>query len=211
MDKLTLYDYLGFVLPGALLLATAAYSFELATPKQVPSAEGLVILTAAAFLVGHLNASLAFTVAPLAWGRRPGGRIPSSAGLFRKGWRGRPAGPYANNQRHIEHIFEKRFPDGNNFDQRLRLGYTLLRQKQLDGALQIANQQIGFYRNLAVGAAGCMVMLVSAAVTGHDGLDNRLWISASVASLVLCVLRFRHFWVRFGDEVVRGTMALDQT
>lgn len=203
MDNLTLYDYLGFVIPGGLVVATVAYGFQLAPIDAAPSAPGLTMLTAAAFIVGHVNAALANYLQPVAWWQRPGQRLGSSVGLF-----GRRGLYDAQQQADIEQHFATRFPNARDFQQQFNLGYTTLRQKGLDKAAQIMNQQIGFYRNMAAGVLVSLVVLIAATVRGHDILRLWLWVPLAVAAEALFVFRFRRFWARFGNEIVRGVQAL---
>ncbi len=203
MDNLTLYDYLGFVVPGGLVVAAAAYGFDLAPIHAAPSTPGLALLTAAAFVVGHINAALGNFLQPAAWVHRPGSRLPSSAGLF-----GRRGLYSATQQAGIEQHFANRFPQADDFQQRFNLGYTELRQKELDKAAQIMNQQIGFYRNMAAGIVVALCVVIVAAILGHHTLRWWLWVPLGVTGEALFIFRFRRFWVRFGNEIVRGVQTL---
>jgi hypothetical protein len=204
MDKLDIYQYISFILPGGLVLATVLYGFEVVPTNVSPSATVLILLTAAAFVVGHLNVAVANFLQPLVWGKRPGSWPPSTAGLFGKRGRYDEA-----QQQRIEKKFEQLFPDASSIQQRFNIGYTLLRQEQLDGQLQILNPQIGFYRNMATAAVLSLGILIAASATGHDHLNPRIWIPLNLVALLLLVSRFRRFWTRFGDEVVRGIQAWD--
>jgi hypothetical protein len=204
MDKLDVYQYISSILPGGLVLAAVLYGYEVVPTKANPSATVLILLTAAAFIVGHLNVAVANFLQPLVWGKRPGTWPPSTAGLFGKRGRYDEA-----QQRRIERQFEQQFPDASNFQQRFNIGYTLLRQEQLDGHLQTLNAQIGFYRNMATAVAVSLGVLVSATAAGHHRLDLPVWIPLGLVALLLLVSRFRRFWVRFGDEVIRGVQAWD--
>lgn len=202
-DKLSLYDYLGFIVPGAVIIATIVYGFGLASVTAAPSAEGLLLLTAAAFVAGHLNVALANVLQPVAFRHRPFTRLRSSEGLFGK------HGRYSEAERQkIETEFAEFFPAASSFEERLQLGYTLLRQKQLDQALQTANQQIGLYRNLMAATVVCLPLLAAAAATSHDVLDPAIWIPLDVLAAVLFAMRFRRYWVGFANEVIRGVRAL---
>jgi hypothetical protein len=206
VDKLTLYDYLGFILPGGIVIASVAYGFELATIRAAPSAEGLILLTAAAFVVGHLNAAVANLLQPLAWGQRPGARLSSTLGVFGK------SGTYSEEaQQRIEEDFASLYPQGVDFQQRFNLGYTRLRQEGLDTGAQIMNQQIGFYRNMAASTLTAMVIVGVATLQGHDALKWWLWLPLGAVAVLLEVFRFRRFWGRFGNEVIRGVQAKRNT
>jgi hypothetical protein len=206
VDKLTLYDYLCFIAPGGLVLAAVVYGFELAPVGGAPTSTGLVLLTAAAFIVGHLNAAVANYLQPLAWGKRPGSRLPSSTGLFGN------RGLYGSTPQHqIEQDFKAPFPEAHDFQQRFDLGYTLLRQKKLDTGAQIMNQQIGFYRNIAASVLAGIFIVVIATLWQHDTLHWWIWLPVGIVAEVLFVFRFRRFWVRFGNEIVRGVQALHTT
>lgn len=204
MDKLDVYQYISSILPGGLVLAAVLYGFEVVPAKASPSATVLILLTAVAFTVGHLNVAVATFIQPLAWGHWPGKWLSSTAGLFGK--RGR----YDEVQQQIiEKQFERLFPDVRDFQQRFNVGYTLLRQEQLDGHLQTLNAQIGFYRNMATAVVVSIGVVIAATVAGHDRLDLRTWAPLFSVALLLLTSRFRRFWVRFGDEVVRGVRAWD--
>jgi hypothetical protein len=202
-DKLGLYDYLGFIVPGAVIIAAAVYGFGLAGVTTAPSAEGILLLTAAAFVIGHLNVAVANMLQPVAFGHRPFTRLRSTEGLFGNN------GRYGEAERkEIEGEFAEFFPAASTFEERFQLGYTLLRQKQLDLALQTANQQIGLYRNLMAAAVVCLPLLAAAAI-GHGTLRPQIWIPLDVLAAVLFAIRFRRFWVGFANEVVRGVRALE--
>jgi len=202
-DKLGLYDYLGFIVPGAVIIAAAVYGLGLARVTTAPSAEGILLLTAAAFVVGHLNVAVANMLQPVAFGHRPFTRLRSTEGLF--GEHGRYS---AAEQKEIEAEFAEYFPTASTFEEQFQLGYTLLRQKNLDAALQTANQQIGLYRNLMAATVVCLPLLVAGAATGHGSLRPGVWIPLDGLAIVLFAIRFRRFWVRFSDEVIRGVRAL---
>ena len=51
-------------------------------------------------------------------------------------------------------------------------------------------------------------MRAAAAAAGHHTLRPQIWIPLDVLAAVLFAIRFRRFWVRFADEVVRGVRAL---
>lgn len=202
MDRLDIYEYISFILPGGLVLAAILYGFEIVPPTANVSATFLILLTATAFVFGHLNVAIANFVEPLAWGRWPGTRPSSTAGLFGK--RGLYDPEY---QRRVEERFDRLFPTASNFQQRFNLAYTLLRQEQLDGHLQVLNKQIGFYRNMATAVTVSLGIVIAASATGHYRLNLWPWIPLGVVALLLLVVRYRRFWIRFGDEVVRGTHA----
>ena len=202
-DKLGLYDYLGFIVPGAVIIAVAVYGFGLAGVTTAPSAEGILLLTAAAFVVGHLNVAVANMLQPVAFGHWPFTRLRSTEGLFGNHGRYREA-----ERKEIEDEFAGFFPAASTFEEQFRLGYTLLRQKQLDLALQTANQQIGLYRNLMAATVVCLPLLAAAAAADHHTLRPQIWIPLDVLAAVLFAIRFRRFWVGFADEVVRGVRAL---
>ena len=202
MEKLTLYDYLGFIVPGGLVLATIVYGFDLASFREAPASTGMVLLAAAAFVIGHLNAAIANYLQSAAWGKKPGTRLPSSTGLFgKRGLHEEPA------QQGIEQDFERQFPQGQDFQQRFDLGYTLLRQKKLDTSAQIMNQQLGFYRNTSASVLVSLLIVTVAAFTGHNTLDWWLWLPVGLVAEALLIFRFRRFWVRFGNEIIRGVQA----
>ncbi|WP_147312153.1 hypothetical protein [Thermomonospora umbrina] len=204
MDKFNIYEYISFILPGGLIIAVVLYGFEIVPTNASPSATVLIMLTAAAFVVGHLNVAVANFLQPLAWGARPGSWPSSTAGVF--GNRGRYDD--ARKQK-VEDHFAQLFPDAADFQQRFNIAYTLLRQEQLDGHLQTLNHQIGFYRNMATAVVMSIGSLVAASRSGHHRLDLLLWLPLGLIALFLLVSRFRRFWARFGDEVIRGIQAWD--
>jgi hypothetical protein len=202
-DKLGIYDYLAFIAPGSAVIATVVYGFEIARVSTPPGGEAVVMLTLAAFVVGHLLAAVGNALQPLAFGQRPFTRLSPSEGLF--GDRGQLAG---TTEAAVDGELAAVVPGPMTPEQRLAAAATLLRQKALDSALQTFNQQIGFYRNLTVAAFVCLGVLVAARVQGHDVLPLALWIPVAALAIVVGVVRFRRFWGYYGYEVVRGVRAL---
>ncbi|MGI5322044.1 hypothetical protein [Actinomadura nitritigenes] len=202
MDKVSIYEYISFIMPGGAILAMILFGFEVAPTKVNPSATLLIILTAVAFLIGHLNVAIANFLQPLAWGKRPGSWPSSTAGLFGRFGRYNEA-----DKEYIEKVFERLFPEMSNFQKRFNLGYSILRQEQLDGHLQVLNQQIGFYRNMTSAVIISIGTAIAAHITGHQRISLALWCPLLLIAASLFLMRYRRFWVRFGDEVIRGIQA----
>src|SRR3981081_3537331 len=75
------YEYLSFVLPGAVVLFAAVYGY-FGWPWGEPGATALVGILGACFIVGHLVAAVAQFCQPILWGHRPSNAADSKWGLF---------------------------------------------------------------------------------------------------------------------------------
>src|SRR5262245_16696411 len=129
MDRLSLYDYLSFVLPGALILFVATYG-DGGWPRGEPGAAAFAGLVAAAFLVGYLNAALGNAAEALVLGERPGGRADPLWGTLGA------HSTYTDEEKAAatEHLLARYGPP---LTSAYRLGYTELSQTDRDGRLQI--------------------------------------------------------------------------
>lgn len=201
-DRLSLYDYLGFVLPGATVLATAIYGYD-GWRWGEPGASAVLALVGASFIVGYLNAALGNVLESAALGGRVGSRPDSLWGTMR-------------GHRSYDEAAIKRFSNllgrrygGHSDDVGYRLAYTELQQRGLDAPLRLLNQHIGFCRGMMTACVVALGFVVVYAVDGRSYLDWRLWVPTFMVAAVLFAIRFRRFWARFGDSVLRGIAVID--
>ncbi len=171
-------------------------------PLPELSAAEIVIWTAAAFVVGHVVASIASLIQPWFLGRRLGAHDIKLWGLFGS------AGIYdEEEERQVQAEFRTRFGDESSFSKLYDLGYTRLQQLDEDGYLQMLNTQIGFYRNMAVAMAASALATAAAWLIGQ-GKPYSLAAMTFIAIAAVYVWRLRRFWRRFGYAVCRGVLAI---
>jgi hypothetical protein len=201
MNPYTAYEYLSFILPGGLITSVAFYGY-FGWPYSEPGGTYLVGILAVAFVVGHLNAGLASWIEPGLWGDRPGGRTDSTWGMFGK------RGPYDEEDRPGVEADVCNAMGESPFRTAYNLGFTELRRQGQAGFLDILNSQIGLYRNLAVACGVCSIIVVGYNATDHQHLPLVPWLPILLVAAVVFTYRYRRFWVRFGDYVVRGVRRL---
>src|SRR6266496_3784436 len=144
MDRPSLspYQYLTFLLPGALVLFVFVFGWN-GWPYGDPGAGPILGLSAAAFMIGHALAALANYFQPAWWGHLPGRRLLSSEGLFDRG------GRYADTQQEVSAAFEEAFPSMGTFEARFGVAYAEAQAGPLGPKLQALVEQIGYYRSMA--------------------------------------------------------------
>jgi hypothetical protein len=192
------YEFLGFVLPG-LLVASVAYFGWNGWPHGEPGPVALLGITTLGYLSGHVVAALANWLEPLAWGRRPGSRPSSLDGL-----RGRN-GKYANVT--DQQLREWLDPDGEADLQRaFDLAYSRARATDLKKVLDLYNEQIGFYRNTATASMLALVIVAAYQFVPESAETLPLALAGPLLALagVSFTVRYRRFWARFGDSVIRA-------
>jgi hypothetical protein len=197
VNPYTAYEYLSFILPGGLITSTAFYGY-FGWPYDEPGATYLVGILAVSFVVGHINAGIASWLEPVIWFESPGGRTDPTWGMFTA------RGPYSDQDRErIEEVVCREFGDPN-FRVAYNLAATEMRRRGEAGFLDILNSQIGLYRNLGVASvlATCIVAYFNMA--GWHHLPALPWVAVLPAAAVVFFYRYRRFWVRYGDCVVRG-------
>lgn len=198
----SIYDSLSFVLPGGTVLFTTVYGWN-GWPYPEPGATAAIGLLAAAFVVGHLNAALAAFLELLAWRHRPGQPMSSTWGLFG------PGGVYtAAEQDAIKAEMAAKLERQERFQVLFNLGYTTLQHAGKDEQLKIFNQQLGFYRNMSTATAVSAVATCAYAIAGRDWLPAAIWAPIYVVATLLFAYRYRRFWRRFADAVIRGIRTL---
>ncbi|MHB1502915.1 MAG: hypothetical protein ACYCTL_01755 [Acidimicrobiales bacterium] len=203
-ERLSLYDYLAFVIPGATLLFVAVYGYN-GWPRGSPGAAATIGLIAGSFVVGYVNAALGNWIEPLLLGARPGGRADPLWGTLGA------SSHYDDGQKSD---YRKRLRDryGTTTDRAgYSLAYTELQQRNLDGPLQLMNQHIGFARGMATACAGALLIDAGLAATSGTHLSLALWAPVLALSTAAFVARYRRFWRRFGDNVLRGVAAIRQS
>lgn len=200
-DFLSIYDYLSYVLPGGVVLFAAGYGYFGPLASE-PGVFYSLVLVVAAFVLGHACAALFNWIEPSLWGSRPFGKVVRTSGLFGKG------GVYADAEaKLIASEFASRYP-GGNFEVNYDLGYADLQLRGKDDFLQILNQQIGFYGHMACASIIAIVIVGVMWAAGKTYLPPAIWIPIFVIGAVLFAARYKHFWRRFGEQVVRSIRVL---
>lgn len=192
------YEFLGFVLPGLLVSAVAYYGWN-GWPHGEPGPVTLLGITTLAYLTGHVIAAIANWLEPVVWGRKPGSRPSSLAGL-----RGR-SGKYADVT--DEQLRDWLDPGGERDLQRaFDLAYSRARGTDVKVVLNLYNEQIGFYRNTAT--ASVLALVIVAAYQFAPGSARTLPLAVAGPLLAVAVfafvIRYRRFWTRFGDTIIRS-------
>jgi hypothetical protein len=197
------YRWLAFVIPGGVILFAFFYGWN-GWPFPEPGATALVGILAAAFAVGAANAGAANWVEPVLWLHRPGSGQDPSWGLFGTGC------PYEERERAvIEAELRSRYGAEASFRTGYNLAYTELQHGGKADRLNQLNEEIGFYRNMTTACiASAVVIGVYTIVWDRRALPPVLWIPLFVAMAILFGYRYRRFWRRFGDYVIRGFRTL---
>lgn len=198
MEKTTLsaYRYLTFLLPGALILATAVYGWS-GWPYGEPGAGVLLGLSAASYISGHVMVSIASFLQRIWWLQPPGGRLKSSQGLFDKN------GRYADNKDAVLKAFNRSYPQISGFEAQFGVAYQEAQKGPLAPKLLAFVEEIGYYRSMATACAICLTLVVIFNWAGRDHLPIELWVPILVVSTVAHAYRFRRFW-RYVAEYVTG-------
>lgn len=137
--------------------------------------------------------------------RSPLASSPSSViGLFGDG------GRYGDEQhRRIIKDFESSYGQESDFQVLLDLGYTDLRNRELDGGLQTMNERIQFYRNTATACIVSAVLLVGFEFSDRPGVPLWPWLPLLGMTFLAFVSQFRRIWTHVGDYAIRGVRTLD--
>jgi hypothetical protein len=202
MEKTTLsvYRYLTFLLPGALVLATAVYGWS-GWPYGEPGAGALLGLSTAAYVSGHVVVSIANIFQRVWWLQPPGGRLKSSQGLFDK------SGRYADSKDEVTKAFSKAYPQVSDFEAQFGIAYQEAQKGPLASKLLAFVEEIGYQRSMATASAICIVLAVIFHLAGHRHLPIELWLPVFFVSTVAHAYRFRRFW-RYVAEYVTGEVLL---
>ncbi len=191
------YEYLTFIFPGATLIFIVFFGWN-GWPYGEPGAGALIGLASASFLIGHALAALANWFESVWWGHRPGTSVSSTQGLFGKG------GLYnAQEEKEIEDAFARAFPQLDGTQNRFRAAYSKAQEGPVARKIQVFVDQIGFYRSMATSTALGIPIVAIYGLAGRDHLPWFLWIPALGLATLAFVLRYRRFWIRTGDYVVR--------
>jgi hypothetical protein len=205
VNQLTLYDYLSFVVPGSVVIAAFTLGYA-GWPWARPDAASLVLLTAAAFVVGYAIAAIANLVEPMFLGSWPA-TTPNPLWGTLVG----PTGMQPNEQSLYRTTMHKRYGEDIDDAACYRRGLAELRQKDLVPMLPIINQHLGFARGMAVASAVSTIALLVCAAMHRHHLALAFWLPAGIVLTVLFVLRFRRFWRWFGESVLRSIAELERT
>jgi hypothetical protein len=118
-------------------------------------------------VIGHVNASAARWLAPLAFRTRPGGMPPATWRLFG------PHGYQGEEADHVYECFDRSGPgSASSVSTRSR---TRLQQLELDGPLRSLNVQLGFYRNMATALLLATLVVVGWTLVGRNHLPWLAW------------------------------------
>lgn len=195
--KYSVYEYLTFVIPGGVILAATIYGWK-GWPFGEPGVIAAAGLVVAAFISGHALASVANWLEPMWWRRRPGSTVSSSAGLFGEG------GLYdADEEKTLRNLFRKAFPELSGFENQWRAAYSVALRGPLGSRLQIMVDQIGFYRSMAAASLLCGLLILAFELGGKAHLPLLPWLPITAVTTLAFALRYRRFWTRLGDYVVR--------
>jgi hypothetical protein len=189
----SLYDFLGYLFAGGLLLVGGYIAFE-GLPAE-PGAATVLVVAAASYAAGHLVA----TVSNL-WEKF----------LWRRGWpaerRLDPVDPDAFGaplRQHIDARVAQLAVAGMSSGDRFAVARADLRARGLDGRAELMNTMYGLNRGLATACWIMVVICVAAGTTQHHfgrGL-------AVAAAFFLCgslyATRTARFGRRFADQVLR--------
>jgi hypothetical protein len=201
-ERLSLYDYLSFVLPGATILFVAIYGYD-GWPRAEPGAAATLGLVAGAFVIGYLNAAIGNWIEAVFLGSRPGARPDPLWGTLTGKSR-----YSADEQKVFEETLHDRYGEGVPLRTCYRLAYTELQQRELAGQLHVMNQHIGFSRGMATACGIAFAIEAGLAATVGSHLEAGLWLPLLGGASIAFVSRYRRFWAWFGDNVLRGTRLL---
>jgi hypothetical protein len=204
VEQLTLYDYLTFVLPGGVVIASITIAYS-GWPWPRPDATSLVLLTGAAFVVGYAIAGVANFLEPAFLGSVPGRRADPLWGTLTGPSRLKPD---------VQQLYRRALLvryGATDEDDCYRRGVTELRQKQLVPMLATFNQHLGFSRGMAVASTVSTVGLLVCTALGHHHVLVGFWCGLGVVGTVLFIYRFRRFWRWYGESVLRGVAELERS
>ena len=196
LNFLSVYDYLSYIVPGAVVLTAGWYAF-LGAKFQEPGVFASIALVVVAYVVGLAVASVWFWVEPLLWRHPPLTRLDRTWGLIGR------HGVYPEDQRTaIQATFAGRY-GAEDFSTNYDLGYTEIQSSEKGNYLLIFNQQLGLLGHLAAACVIGSLMIVAAVVVGSRSADALWWAVALLIGSFLFAARYEYFWKRIGDQVVR--------
>ncbi len=201
--RFSAYEYLAFIFPGASLIFVVFFGWY-GWPYGDPGAGAIIGLVSASFVVGHALAAFANWLEPVWWGQRPGRVVASTQGLF-----GRRGLYNTQEEKEIEDALARAFPRLEGMPNRFRTAYSRAQEGPLGSKIQTFVDQIGFYRSMAASTALGIPIVVAYCISGRDHLSCVLWIPALCIATLAFVLRYRRFWIRTGDYVVRDVIVRD--
>ncbi len=198
--RFSAYEYLTFIFPGATLIFVVFFGWN-GWPYGEPGAGTIIGLVSVSFVVGHALAAFANWLEPVWWGQRPGGVVATTQGLFGQG------GLYnTREEKEIEDAVAQAFPQLDGRQNRFRAAYTRAQEGPLGGKIQTFVDQIGFYRSMATSTALGVPIVAAYCISGRDHLPCVLWGPALGIATLAFVLRYRRFWIRTGDYIVRDVI-----
>ena len=196
LNFLSVYDYLSYIVPGAVVVTAWWYGF-IGARYQEPGVFASIALVIAAYVVGLAVAAIWYWAEPAIWWHRPFARLDKTWGLI--GARG----AYPDDQREaIESTFAKRYRSGD-FGTNYDLGYTEIQESGKGDYLLIFNQQLGLLGHLSAACLLGGLVLVFAVIVRSTSVSALTWAIGLLVGSALFGARYRYFWKRIGDQVVR--------
>lgn len=204
MNLYSAYEYLSFILPGAVLLFASFFGYNGWHWKE-PGGTALVGILAACYLVGQANAAIAQYGQPLLWGRRPSNKAQSDWGMFG------PHGTFPTADRPDIEATLGRVYGHRPFQQTFAEALADMRRTGNDKFIDLLNAQIGLYRNLTSATLLSTIIVTYYNLSSRRNLPALPWIPIFVVVTILFANRYRHFWRRFGAHVVNMVRAVAAT
>jgi hypothetical protein len=196
------YEWLSFLVPGGVILFSAFFGWK-GWPYHEPGATALVGILGAAFAVGQLNAAVSSWIEPVLWRHRPGSRQDPAWGMFGD------RGTYPEEERaRILTKLQARYGQEVDFLRGYNLAYTELQQAAKVDRLDQLNREIGFHRNMTTACIVSAAWVAGYAIVGRQALPAMPWLLIFILAALLFAYRYRRFWRRFGDYVIRGFKTL---
>lgn len=206
MDKerfgFSAYEYLTFLIPGAVLGFTAFYGWN-GWPYGEPGAGSIIGIAFGSFIIGHFIAAFSNWLESFWWGKLPGQRVSSVQGLFGKG------GVFSQpDEESIRKLLADQYPQLHDLQAQFTAAYVGAQAGPLSRKLQAFVEQIGFYRSMAAVSLLSAAMLAIFGALGREHLPGQLWLPIFTIGTVLFAVRYRRFWRRVGEYVI--DLALSQ-
>jgi hypothetical protein len=194
---LSVYDLLGYVLVGGLLVAGCYWAVE-GVPAE-PGVATVLGLVAFSYIVGHLVQSVSTFWERLVW---------------RAGWpaelRLRPGHAKAYDNRLRGLVAARLGPDASALRLRDQFAFAraMLRARGADAQPELMNVAYGFCRGLTTSSALLAVVFVVAAIVSDRSRPLGIAAGLAAAAAALLFVRCRRFGFRFADQVWRDLVAL---
>jgi uncharacterized membrane-anchored protein len=196
LNFLSVYDYLSYIVPGAVVLTAGWYAF-LGAKYQEPGVFASIALVVLAYVAGLAVAAIWYWAEPILWRHPPLSRLDRTWGLIGR------HGVYPEEQRNaIQSTFAGRYR-AEDFATNYDLGYAEIQESEKGNYLLIFNQQLGLLGHLAAACVIGSVLIVVAVVLGTASVYALWWAVVLCGGSGLFAARYKYFWKRIGDQVVR--------